>query len=267
MAQASHIEWTETTWNPVLGCTKVSAGCKHCYAERMAKRLSGIARAAEKSGRNAGRAAHYAQVVNKNGRWNNRVFLDDKAVEQPLSWRRPRIIFVNSMSDLFHPDVPLSFIQRVFRVMNACPHHTFQVLTKRPEIAAEYSPSLNWTPNIWMGTSVENNLVRHRIHELREVEAHIRFLSLEPLIGPIPNLPLKDIHWVIVGGESGPNARPMAPAWVRRIRNRCRNQGIHFFFKQWGGVDKKRTGRILDGQTWDGMPREREEIREQGVGT
>ncbi|MEX0775038.1 MAG: phage Gp37/Gp68 family protein [Phycisphaeraceae bacterium] len=254
MAQESAIEWTESTWNPVVGCTKVSSGCAHCYAERMAKRLVAIAKAAESRGQNPGRAANYAGVIDNRGRWNGRVFLDDKAVDDPLSWRLPRVIFVNSMSDLFHEDVPLDFIRRVFEVMNRCPQHTFQVLTKRPHITARYAARLHWTPNIWMGTSVENLDAVHRVHELRQVPAKVRFLSVEPLLGPIPRLPVKDIHWVIVGGESGPDARPMHEAWVTQIHERCQRYGVPFFFKQWGGVNKKATGREIDGRTWDEMP-------------
>lgn len=254
MSQASSIEWTDTTWNPVLGCTKVSAGCKHCYAERMAKRLAHIAEAAAERGQSAGRTEHYRAVVNKRGRWNGKVYLADEALDDPYRWRSPRFVFVNSMSDLFHEQVPLGFVQRVFRVMNDNPQHTFQVLTKRPHIAAEFAPELEWTPNIWMGTSVESMLVTHRIRDLQKIKAQVRFLSVEPLIGSIPKLPLKGIHWVIVGGESGPGARPMDPAWVTQIKNRCVAHAVPFFFKQWGGVNKKATGRLLDGQTWDQMP-------------
>jgi len=176
------------------------------------------------------------------------------AIDTPRRWRKPRTIFVNSMSDLFHKDVPLEFIRRVFGVMNECPQHQFQVLTKRPEIAAAYADKLAWTPNIWMGTSVENALVMHRIKDLNRIRAHIRFLSLEPLLGPLPRLPLSQIHWVIAGGESGPGARLMDKQWVRQIRDRCLAQDVPFFFKQWGGVNKKVTGRTLDGRTWDEMP-------------
>ena len=255
MAQGSAIEWTESTWNPIVGCTKVSAGCKNCYAERMAKRLGAMAKGSEASGGNPGRTANYLRVINNRGYWNGKLVLDDDAVEEPLSWKRPRVIFVNSMSDLFHEDAPFDFIQRVFSVMNRCPQHTFQVLTKRPHITAEYSKHLTWTPNIWMGTSVEDALVTHRIKDLQRVGAKVRFLSVEPLLGPIPRLPLSGIHWVIVGGESGPGARPMEKHWVTRIRDRCLAQNVPFFFKQWGGVNKKATGRILDGRTWDQMPR------------
>jgi protein gp37 len=234
MAQGSTIEWTEATWNPVTGCTKISAGCKHCYAERMAKRLKAMG------------TPQYANGF--------KLTLQPGMLELPLRWKKPRTIFVNSMSDLFHADVPLEYIQRVFEVMNRCPQHTFQVLTKRPEIAAAYAGELEWGKNIWMGTSVENMLVARRISDLRRIPAQVRFLSLEPLLGPLPKLSLEGIHWVIVGGESGPGSRIMEPVWVRQIRERCVAQGVPFFFKQWGGVQKSRTGRELDGRTWDEMP-------------
>jgi protein gp37 len=184
--------------------------------------------------------------------------LQPGALQLPLQWKQPRIIFVNSMSDLFHKDVPAEFIGRVFDVMNRCPQHTFQVLTKRPEITAELASQLNWTPNIWMGTSIENVLTLHRVASLRKVPARIRFLSVEPLLGPISRLPLTGIHWVIVGGESGPGSRPMDPQWVRSIRDRCITQQVPFFFKQWGGLHKKAAGRILDGEIWDEMPEQLE---------
>ncbi|MGB7157716.1 MAG: phage Gp37/Gp68 family protein [Tepidisphaeraceae bacterium] len=234
MAQGSTIEWTEATWNPVTGCTKVSAGCKHCYAERMAKRLQAMG------------VSQYANGF--------KLTLQPKALELPARWRKPRRIFVNSMSDLFHPDVPLHYIRRVFRVMNECPRHSFQILTKRPEIAAAYAADLNWSSNIWMGTSIENVLVASRASSLRTIPAKTRFLSLEPLLGPLPRLDLNGIHWVIVGGESGPGARPIEARWVEQIRDRCLSAGVPFFFKQWGGVQKKRTGRTLCGRTWDQMP-------------
>lgn len=254
MAYGSSIEWTESTWNPVIGCTKVSPGCVNCYAERMAKRLGAMAEGAKAKGQNPGRTANYLKVINRRGKWNNTIFMDDSAVDAPRSWREPRTIFVNSMSDLFHPDVELDFIRRIFDTMNDCPQHTFQVLTKRPETAAEVSSVLNWTANIWMGTSVEDQRVVDRVKHLQRIPAHVRFLSVEPLIGPITRLPISKIHWVIVGGESGPGARPMQAEWVRTIRNRCVDRGVPFFFKQWGGVIKHTTGRELDGRTWDEMP-------------
>jgi protein gp37 len=234
MAQGSAIEWTESTWNPVTGCTKISAGCKHCYAERMAKRLQAMG------------TPQYANGF--------KLTPQPEMLELPLRWKKPRTIFVNSMSDLFHKDLPVEYIQRVFEMMNRCPQHTFQILTKRPEIAAAHAARLTWTPNIWMGTSVENALVVHRIGSLREIPARVRFLSLEPLIGPLPRLSLAGIDWVIVGGESGPGARPMDAEWVRQIRTQCQAAGVAFFFKQWGGVQKKAAGRELDGRTWDEMP-------------
>jgi len=234
MAMGSTIEWTEATWNPVTGCTKISAGCKNCYAERMSRRLKAMGKDQYRNG--------FALT------------LQPQSVDLPRRWKQPRVIFVNSMSDLFHKDVPLDYIKRVFEVMNECTQHTFQVLTKRPEIAANYAKDLHWSPNIWMGTSVENLLVLHRVEKLREIPAAIRFLSVEPLLGPLPKLPLAGIHWVIVGGESGPGARPMESSWVRQIRDRCVAQSVPFFFKQWGGTNKKKSGRELDGREWNEMP-------------
>lgn len=234
MVKFSRIEWTEATWNPVTGCTKVSQGCKHCYAERLAKRLKRMG---------VPRYANGFQLT-----------LHEDLVDLPRKWKRPLMIFVNSMSDLFHERVPEEFIRRVFRTMNECPWHTFQVLTKRSSRLRELAPKLEWTANIWIGVSVENERVLHRIEDLRAVPAQVRFLSCEPLLGPLPNLPLEGIHWVIVGGESGPKARPMEADWVREIREQCRRAGVPFFFKQWGGVRKDLTGRELDGRTYDEMP-------------
>ena len=234
MSTKSNIEWTEFTWNPATGCTKISPGCKHCYAEVMADRLQAMG------------APGYEHGF--------KLTLHPDRLAQPLKRKKPTTYFVNSMSDLFHEDIPLEFIQRVFEVMNACTQHTFQVLTKRPDVVVRFSPMLRWAPNIWMGTSVENGLVVHRVRELRKTGARIKFLSVEPLIGPLPRLPLTGIHWAIVGGESGPGARPMKAEWVRQIRDRCTAHGVPFFFKQWGGVNKKRAGRVLDGRTWDEMP-------------
>ena len=234
MAQGSSIEWTEATWNPVTGCTKISAGCKYCYAERMAHRLQAM-------------GVHQYRDGFK-------LTLQPQALELPYTWKKSRLIFVNSMSDLFHVNVPFEYIQRVFAVMNECSHHQFQVLTKRPEGAAKFAQHLQWTDNIWMGTSVEDGRVVERIDHLRDIPAAIRFLSLEPLLGPLPNLDLNKIHWAIVGGESGPGARPMRKSWVHDIRRQCRKQQVSFFFKQWGGINKKKTGRELDGRTWDEMP-------------
>lgn len=267
MAQGSTIEWTGSTWNPVVGCSKVSSGCAHCYAERMAKRLSAISQSARRRGANPGRTGNYESVIGKDGKWNGTVYLDHGAVDDPRGWKLPRVVFVNSMSDLFHDDVPLEFIQRVFRVMNDCPQHTFQVLTKRPHRTAELGGELNWSQNIWMGTSVENIEVIDRVRQLQRVPAKVRFLSAEPLLGPLPRLPLRGIDWVIVGGESGPGARPMAPEWATQIRDRCEARGVAFFFKQWGGVNKKKAGRELEGKTWDEMPPQLPEINSNGVRT
>jgi len=234
MAQNSSIEWTDTTWNPVTGCQKISPGCKNCYAERMARRLKAM-----------------GQPRYTNG---FRVTLQDDLVERPLQWKLPRVIFVNSMSDLFHKDVPDDFILRCFDVMNQASWHQFQILTKRPERVLEMSDKIEWTDNIWMGTSVESQDYVHRVATLGQVKAKIRFLSIEPLLGPINRMPLSNIEWVIVGGESGPNARPISEEWVRTIRDRCLKYSVPFFFKQWGGVQKSKTGRELDGRTWDEMP-------------
>ena len=234
MATKSSIEWTEMTWNPVTGCTKVSQGCKHCYAERMAKRLTAMG------------AERY-----RNG---FKITLHPDLVDMPRGWRQPRVVFVNSMSDLFHDDIPLAYIQRVFATMRDCPHHTFQVLTKRSERLAELAPHLPWPRNVWMGVSVEDARVIHRVADLQSIPAAVRFLSLEPLIGPLDDLPLGGIHWVIVGGESGPKARPMQKAWVTEIFRRCRTARVPFFFKQWGGVRKDLTGRELNGRIYDEMP-------------
>lgn len=251
MAQGSSIEWTEATWNPVAGCTPVSPGCLNCYAARMAMRL-------EACGAVSGCVKYIGTAKRaRDGRpvFTGKINLDRDAIELPRRWRKPKVIFVNSMSDLFHKDVPTDFIADVFRVMNECPQHQFQVLTKRPERALALAPILTWSPNIWMGTSVESAIYTHRIETLRDVPAAIRFLSCEPLLGPIPKLPLKGIHWVIVGGESGPGSRPMEKEWVTQIRDRCVGEGVPFFFKQWGGVQKSKTGRRLDRRLWDEMPR------------
>ena len=244
MATQSSIEWTETTWNPVRGCSRISPGCEHCYAESMAHRFSGPGRPYEGLTRNRGNGP----------RWTGRLRLVEDAVDEPRRWRRPRIVFVNSMSDLFHDRVPLEFIQGVFATMEACPQHTFQVLTKRADRLVEIAEHLHWPENVWMGVSVENEDYRWRIDRLREVPAHVRFLSLEPLLGPLSALDLSGMHWVIVGGESGHGARPMRKSWVRDIRRQCRKEGVPFFFKQWGGVRKEEAGRELDGRTYDEMP-------------
>lgn len=235
MATATTIEWTEMTWNPVTGCSKVSQGCKHCYAERMAGRLKLMG------------AARY-----RNG---FQVTLQADLVELPLTWRKPRRIFVNSMSDLFHEDVPDEYIRSVFDTMVRADWHTFQVLTKRADRLAALAPSLPWPANVWMGVSVESADVVHRVHALQRVPAAVRFLSCEPLIAPIVNLPLDGIGWVIVGGESGPGARAMDEVWVRQILAQCQAAAVPFFFKQWGGVNKKRAGRALDGVAVEAFPR------------
>jgi len=245
MASASPIEWTQMTWNPVRGCTRVSEGCRNCYAERLATRFAG-----------PGQAYEGLSLMTPSGpRWTNRVQLVPEVLEQPLRWRQPRLIFVNSMSDLFHPDVPLEFIQRVFTVIERCPQHTFQILTKRSARLRELAPLLNWPKNAWMGVSVEDTQVTGRISDLQAVPAAVRFLSVEPLIGPIDELALDGIHWVIVGGESGPGARPIKREWVESIHRQCCEAEVAFFFKQWGGPRKKKTGRELHGQTYDEMPR------------
>ena len=234
MATSSLIEWTEATWNPVTGCDKVSPGCAHCYAERMAKRLQAMGQ------------RNYAQGFE--------VTLQEQMLDVPLRWRRPRRIFVNSMSDLFHTRVPDTFIQRVFSVMRKADWHEYQILTKRSERLVDLDGELPWAPHIWMGVSVENARFVHRIDHLRRTHAHVKFLSIEPFLGPLPLLDLRGIQWVIVGGESGPRARPMQHSWVLDIRDQCRAAGVALFFKQWGGVFKSRTGRELDGRAWDEMP-------------
>ena len=234
MGDHSAIEWTEATWNPVTGCDKISPGCRHCYAERMARRLQLMGQ------------PNYARGFE--------VALHPRALDIPLNWRRPRTVFVNSMSDLFHKDVPLAFIQRVFEAMNRADWHQYQVLTKRAERLAQLSPALAWAPHIWQGVSVESAAYTWRIDRLRETGAHVKFLSVEPLLGPIPRLDLHGMDWVIAGGESGPGARPMHAEWVRGIRDQCVRAGVAFFFKQWGGVNKKRAGRELDGRFWNEMP-------------
>jgi protein gp37 len=234
MAQSS-IEWTESTWNPLTGCDKISPGCKFCYAERMAKRLHGM---------NQPRYANGFELT-----------LHEDLLELPLSWKRPQRVFVNSMSDMFHKDVPLEFIQKAFDVMRRASWHQFQVLTKRSDRLLELSPSIAWPGNVWMGVSVERQDYVSRIDDLRGTGAAVKFLSLEPLLGPLRDLRLAGIDWVIVGGESGPGARPMDVPWVLDIRAQCRAAGVPFFFKQWGGFNKKKSGRLLEGRTWDEWPR------------
>jgi len=235
MGLKSTIEWTESTWNPVTGCTKISQGCKLCYAERMAERLQAMGQA--------------------NYRKGFQLTLQPQMLELPLRWKRPQRIFVNSMSDLFHEGVPLEYIQSVFDIMCRADWHHFQVLTKRADRLAELDASLKWADNIWMGVSIENSDHVDRINDLRRTRAGVKFLSLEPLLGPLPGLNLRGIDWVIVGGESGPGARPIQENWVLDLRDQCRKARVAFFFKQWGGQNKKKTGRLLAGRTWDEMPK------------
>lgn len=231
----SAIEWTESTWNPVTGCNKISPGCKNCYAERMANRLQAMG--------------------TFNYRNGFKLTLQPQMLEAPLKWKQPQLIFVNSMSDLFHEKVPLEYIQSVFDVIRKAHWHQFQILTKRAERLLELDPEIDWPANAWMGVSVESQEYAFRIDYLRKTHAKIKFLSLEPLLGPLTDLNLKGINWTIVGGESGPGARPMKEEWVIEIKDQCLNAGVPFFFKQWGGVFKKRSGRTLNGRTWDELPR------------
>ena len=237
MAEQTTIEWTGSTWNPVTGCHKISPGCKNCYAARLAPRLKAMGN------------PRYANAF--------AVTLHHDLVELPKKWTKSRRVFVNSMSDLFHDEVPVAFIQKVFDTISSTPRHTFQVLTKRPERALEIADQLPWPTNLWLGVSVENDLYSHRIELLRQIPAQTRFLSLEPLIGPITNLNLEDIDWVITGGESGPKSRKIKPEWVTDIRDQCVQQNTAFFFKQWGGTNKKKSGRLLEGKTWDEFPGDR----------
>ena len=244
MASESKIEWTESTWNPVRGCARVSEGCRFCYAERIAQRFAG-----------KGLAYEGLAIQTKAGpRWTNRIKNVPHLLEQPLKWKKPKLIFVNSMSDLFHDAVPVAYIRKVFDVMRQATWHQFQVLTKRAERLLELNRKLEWSDNIWMGVSVENGDYQFRIDLLRQSKARFKFLSLEPLLGPLLELDLTGIDWVIVGGESGPGARPMKEDWVLEIRDNCKASGVPFFFKQWGGVHKKRAGRELQEQTWDELP-------------
>ena len=240
MSTNSAIEWTESTWNPLTGCNKVSPGCKHCYAERMALRLKAM-----------------GQEKYRNG---FQLTLHEDVLEDPLNWKKPQMIFLNSMSDLFHQDVPIEFVIRVFDVMRQSHWHKFQVLTKRSERLLKLNPMIEWSENVWMGVSIENEIYTYRIDHLRQTHAHIRFLSLEPLLSPLPNLNLSNIDWVIVGGESGPGARPMKGNWVTEIRDQCQHAKVPFFFKQWGGANKKKTGRTLEGRTWNELPVQAERI-------
>jgi len=234
MAQGSTIEWTESTWNPVTGCSKISPGCMNCYAERMAMRLQAMGQ------------PNYERGF--------KVTLQEHMLELPLGWKKPQTVFVNSMSDLFHKEVPDAFIRRVFDVMSRASWHTFQVLTKRAERLQSLGPDLEWPDNVWAGVSVETRKYMERIDCLRKVPARVRFISFEPLLEHLGGIDLTAIDWVIVGGESGPGARPMEPSWVVEIREQCLAAGVPFFFKQWGGINKKKAGRLLDGRTWEGLP-------------
>lgn len=247
MAETS-IEWTDATWNPVAGCTILTAGCTNCYAMRMAARLEAMG------------VEKYAGLTRKSGgraKWTGKLHLDRKSLAIPATWSKPRRVFVNSMSDLFHSDVPAEFVADVWKVMADTPRHTYQILTKRPDRMMEIVPGLPKLPNVWLGTSVEDDRVLHRIDELRCVPAIVRFISFEPLIGSVVGADLTDIHWAIVGGESGPKARYMNPAWVDEIFELCRRSGVAFFFKQWGGKNKKVTGRSYRDRTWDDLPEAR----------
>jgi protein gp37 len=234
VSEYSAIEWTDSTWNPVTGCTKVSPGCTHCYAETFAERWRGIGGHAYEQG------------------FDLRLW--PQRLGTPLTWRKPRTVFVNSMSDLFHEGVPRPFIMNVFEVMKAAHWHTFQILTKRADRLVDLAGHLPWPSNVWMGVSVETEDYVWRIDRLREVPSAVRFVSAEPLLGPLRRINLDGIDWLIVGGESGPGARPMSKAWVRNLRDQCARANVPFFFKQWGGVNKKKAGRVLDGRTWDGIP-------------
>lgn len=230
----STIEWTGFTWNPISGCTKISAGCKNCYAAKLSLRLQAMGQKKYENG--------FAPTMHPG------------TLGDPFKWKDGKLVFVNSMSDTFHKDFPLTFIQQMFKVMNDTARHTYQVLTKRAERLEELNPFLEWSDNIWMGVSVENEKVIDRIDHLRNTDAKVKFLSCEPLLGPLPNLNLEGIDWVIVGGESGPKARPMDKEWVEDIQQQCERAGVAFFFKQWGGTNKKKTGRLLNGRTYDEMP-------------
>ena len=245
MAASSSIEWTESTWNPVAGCSMVSPGCTNCYAMRLAYRLEAMG---------STKYAGTTRVSGGRSKWNGVVRVDEDSLKIPATWKKGRMIFVNSMSDLFHHAVPLTFIQRVFTTMSETPQHTYQILTKRADRVEELSVDLAWPRNVWMGVSVENKDYEFRIGHLRRVGAIVKFLSLEPLLGPLDHLDFNGIDWVIVGGESGPGARPISPDWVRSIRDKCVHKGVAFHFKQWGGLNKKKTGRMLDGRTWDQFP-------------
>ena len=236
MSRSSRIEWTDSTWNPVTGCTKVSPGCRNCYAERIAYRFAGM--------HGFPARPHHFDVTLRHDR-----------LQQPCSWRKPLAVFVCSMSDLFHQAIPTEYIQEVFAIMRTASNHTFQVLTKRSERLLELNAQIDWPSNVWMGVSIESQEYEFRSSQLKETGAGVKFLSLEPLLGPMPDLDLQGVDWVIVGGESGPRARSMNRQWVIDIKDQCKMASVPFFFKQWGGVIKKRNGRQLEGRTWDEMPR------------
>ena len=247
MAGLSDIEWTDATWNPVSGCRVLSAGCTNCYAMRMAARLQAMDHPS------------YRGTTRKSGNryvWTGKTHLLEDTLNIPLTWKKPRLVFVNSMSDLFQDNIPFEFVERVWQVMEKAKLHTFQILTKQPERMAEFLRQRNKhaLKNVWLGTSVENRRVVHRIAELKRCRAAVRFISFEPLIGPVGKVNLSKIDWAIVGGESGPNSRPLENEWVDQIFDQCEHFDVHFFFKQWGGVNKKRTGRTFKGRTWDEMP-------------
>ncbi len=243
MSSRSSIEWTETTWNPTTGCDRISAGCDHCYALTLAKRLKAM-----------GSAKYQTDGDPRTSGPGFGVTIHEDTLVAPFRWRNPRLVFVNSMSDLFHARVPAEFVQRVFSVMAATPQHTYQLLTKRSTRLRRLAPHLPWPPNVWIGVSVEDSTVTGRVEDLRQVPATVRFLSCEPLLGPLTGLDLVGIEWVIAGGESGPHARAVQPVWVTELRDSCTAAGVPFFFKQWGGRTPKAGGRLLDGRVWDQMP-------------
>lgn len=243
MATTSSIEWTEVTWNPTTGCDRLSAGCDNCYALTLAKRLKAM-----------GQPRYQVDGDPRTSGPGFGVALHEDVLDAPYHWKRPRIVFVNSMSDLFHAKVPAAYLSQIFKVMADTPQHTYQVLTKRSRRLRLMAPSLDWAPNIWMGVSVEDEREAYRVDDLRSVPAAVRFLSCEPMLGPLSSLNLSEIGWVIVGGESGPNARPLNPAWATDLRDKCVSEDVPFFFKQWGGRTPKHGGRLLHGRTWDQMP-------------
>ena len=245
MASNSAIEWTESTWNPIAGCTVVSPGCINCYAMRLARRLEAMGQSKYEG---------LTRLTRGGAMWNGQIRLDEQSLSIPTKWSTGRMIFVNSMSDLFHQSVPLEYIQRVFKTMRETPQHTYQILTKRAARLEQLDDEINWPMNVWMGVSVETSDYEFRIDHLRRTSASVKFLSLEPLLGPLDSLDLSGIDWVIAGGESGPGSRPVDQDWIRSIRDQCVNSEVTFHFKQWGGPNKKKTGRLLDGRTWDQFP-------------